>query len=46
LCRQQAKVTQNHDNEQVRSIGQGDATYKKYNGLKLGGGEVYDRSSE
>jgi hypothetical protein len=45
LCRQQAEVIQNHDNENVRNIGQGEARHRKYKGLKLGGGHVYDRSN-
>jgi hypothetical protein len=44
LCRQQAEVIQNHDNENVRNIGQGEARHRKYKKLKLGGGHVYDRS--
>jgi hypothetical protein len=28
LCRQQAEVIQNHDNENVRTIGQGEARHK------------------
>jgi hypothetical protein len=46
LCRQQAEVIQNHDNENVCSIGQGEAWHRKYKGLKLGGGQVYNRSSD
>jgi hypothetical protein len=46
LGRQQAEVIQNHDNENVRSIGQGEARHKKYKRLKLGGGQTYDRSSD
>jgi hypothetical protein len=45
LCRQQAEVIQNHKNEHVRSIGQGEARHKKYKRLKLGGDEAYGRSS-
>jgi hypothetical protein len=45
LCRQQAEVIQNHDNENVRNIGQGEARHRKYKRLKLGGGHVYDRSN-
>jgi hypothetical protein len=30
LCRQQAEVIQNHDNENVRNIGQGEAQHRKY----------------
>jgi hypothetical protein len=44
-CRQQAEVIQNHENENVRYIGQGKARHKKYKRLKLGGGRAYDRSS-
>jgi hypothetical protein len=43
LCRQQAEVIQNHGNENVRNIGQGEPD-RKYKRLKLGGGHVYDRS--
>jgi hypothetical protein len=46
LCRQQAEVIQNHHNPNFRVIGQGEAQHKKYKRLKLGGGEVYDRSSD
>jgi hypothetical protein len=45
LCRQQTDVIQNHENENVRYIGQGEARHRKYKKLKLGGGHVYDRSS-
>jgi hypothetical protein len=44
-CRQQAEVIQNHQNENVRYIGQGEALHRKYMRLKLGGGHVYDCSS-
>jgi hypothetical protein len=37
VCRQQAEVIQNHENEPVRSIGQGVARHRKYKRLKLGG---------
>jgi hypothetical protein len=46
LCRQQAEVIQNHDNENVCNIGQGEARHRKYKRLKLGGGQAYCRSSE
>jgi hypothetical protein len=46
LCRQQREVIQNHDNEIVRNIGQGEARHRKYKMLKLGGGQAYDRSSD
>jgi hypothetical protein len=45
LCKQQAEVIQNHDNESVRTIGRGEARHRKYKRLKLGGGQAYDRSS-
>jgi hypothetical protein len=41
-CRQQAEVIQTHQNAIVRYIGQGEARHRKYKGLKLGGGHVYD----
>jgi hypothetical protein len=44
LCRQQAEVIQNHDNENFRTIGQGQARHRKYKRLKLGGGQAYGRS--
>jgi hypothetical protein len=34
-CRQQAEVIENHENENVRYIGQGEARHKKYKRLKL-----------
>jgi hypothetical protein len=46
LCRQQAEVIQNDDNEKVRNIGQGEARRRKYKRLKLGDGQAYDRSSD
>jgi hypothetical protein len=45
LCRQQAEVIQNHDNENVRNIEQGEARHRKYKRLELDGGQAYDRSS-
>jgi hypothetical protein len=46
LCRQQAEVIQNHENEHVRSLGKGETRLRKYNRLKLGGCQAYDRSSD
>jgi hypothetical protein len=46
LCRQQAEVIQNHENVNVRNIGQGETRHGKYRRLKLGGGQAYDRSSD
>jgi hypothetical protein len=43
LCRQQVEVIQNHDNEHVRSIGQGEAGHRKYMRLKLGRCQAHDR---
>jgi hypothetical protein len=39
------EVFQNHSNENVRNIGQGEANHRKYKRLKLGGGQAHDRSS-
>jgi hypothetical protein len=46
LCRQQAEVILNHDNENVRDIGQGEARHRKYKRFKLGGSQAYDCSSD
>jgi hypothetical protein len=40
LCRQQAEVIQNHDNENVRTIGQGESRHRKYKRLNLGSGQA------
>jgi hypothetical protein len=45
LCRQQAEILQNHENDHIRDIGKGEAIHRKYKRLKLGGGQAYDRSS-
>jgi hypothetical protein len=42
LCRRQAEIILNHENPNVRSIGQGEARHRKHKRLKLGGGQVYD----
>jgi hypothetical protein len=42
LCSQHAEVIQNHENEHVRSTGQGETRHRKYKRLKLGGGQAYD----
>jgi hypothetical protein len=44
--RQKAEAIQNHDNENVPNIGQGEARHRKYKRLKLGGDQAYDRSSD
>jgi hypothetical protein len=46
LSRRQAEAIQNHENANVRNIGQGEAWHRKYKRLKLGGGQAYDRSSD
>jgi hypothetical protein len=45
LCRRQAEVILNHENPNVRAIGQEEPRHRKYKRLKLGGGQAYDRSS-
>jgi hypothetical protein len=46
MCRKQAEIIQNHENNHVRGIAQGEARHRKYKRLKLGGGQEYDRSSD
>jgi hypothetical protein len=46
LCRQQAEVIQNHENERVRCVWQGKARHRKYRRLKFGGGQAYNRTSD
>jgi hypothetical protein len=41
LCRQQTEVIQNHENDRVHRIGQGEARQ-----MKLGDGQAYNRSSD
>jgi hypothetical protein len=43
---QHAEIIQNHENENVRNIGQGELRHRKYMRFKLGGGHAYDRSSD
>jgi hypothetical protein len=43
LCRQQSEVIQNHKNEHVHIIGQGEARYRKHKGLKFGVRHAYHR---
>jgi methionine synthase II (cobalamin-independent) len=40
LSREQAEVIQNHENANVRNIGQGEARHREYKRLKLGGGQA------
>jgi hypothetical protein len=44
LCRKQAEVIQNHENENIRYIGQGEVQHRKYKRLKLSSGHLYDCS--
>jgi hypothetical protein len=44
-CRRQAEIIHNHQNENVRNIGQGEPPRRKYKRLKLGCGNLYDRST-
>jgi hypothetical protein len=46
LCRKQAEVIRNHENEHFRGIVEGEAKHRQYKRLKLGGGQAYDRSSD
>jgi hypothetical protein len=46
LCRQQAEVIQNHENADVRNIGQGEARHNKYKRLKFGGGQEENLTSD
>jgi hypothetical protein len=46
LCRQQAEVIQNHENANVRNIGQGEPRHRIFKRLKFVGGQAYDRLSE
>jgi hypothetical protein len=45
LCRKQAEVIQNHENENVRYNGQGEAQHRKYTTLKISSSHLYDCSS-
>jgi hypothetical protein len=40
LSRRQAEIIHNHENENVRNVGQGETPHRKYKRLKLGGGQV------
>jgi hypothetical protein len=46
LCRQQAEVVQNHENEMFAAWAQGEGRQREYKRLKLGGFQAYDRSSD
>jgi hypothetical protein len=45
LCRRELEIIHNHENENVRSIGQGETPNTKHKTLKLGVSQLYDRSS-
>jgi hypothetical protein len=45
LCRRKAEIIHNHENENVRNIGQGETPHRKHKRLKLGGDHLYDRSN-
>jgi hypothetical protein len=46
LCRQQAEVIQNRENEYVHGIEQGEAKHRKHKSHQLVGGQAYNRSSD
>jgi hypothetical protein len=46
LCRKQAEVIQNHENANICNIEEDEPRHMKYNRLKLGGGQAYDRSND
>jgi hypothetical protein len=45
LCRRRAEIIKNLENENVCNIGQDKTPHRKHKRLKLGGGNLYDRSS-
>jgi hypothetical protein len=45
LCRRQAEIILNHENENVRNIGQGETPHREQERLNLGGGHLYEHSS-
>jgi hypothetical protein len=45
LFRNQAEVIRNHENENIRYIGQDEAKHKKIKRLELGCGHLYDCSN-
>jgi hypothetical protein len=46
ICRTQAEVILNHLNPNVRATGKAEAKHRKCKKLKLGGGQVYHRSTD
>jgi hypothetical protein len=45
LFRKQAEIIHNHENDNIRNIGQGETSHRKHKMLKLGSGHLYGRSS-
>jgi hypothetical protein len=41
----EAEIVRNHENENIRTIGQGETPHRKHKRLRLGGGHLYDRLS-
>jgi hypothetical protein len=41
LCRRQAEIIHDHENENVRNIEQGETPHRKHKRLKLGDGHLY-----
>jgi hypothetical protein len=46
LCWQQVEVIQKYENEHVCNMEQEKVRHRKDEGLKLGGGQAYDHSSD
>jgi hypothetical protein len=44
LSRRQAEIINNHQNGNVRNIGQGETPHRKHKRLKIGDVHLYDRS--
>jgi hypothetical protein len=44
LCREQATVILNHKNVNIRNFGHGETRHRKYEGIKLYGGQAYART--
>jgi hypothetical protein len=43
---QQVENIQNHENANLRNMGQGEARHREYGRLKVGGGQAYRRSND
>jgi hypothetical protein len=46
LCKQQAEVIQNRENQHVHSVEEGEARHRKYKRVKLGGSQPYGCPSD